>query len=41
MKQSTAIKDALRQWYAVPKGEVGTCQQFMKQLAERLAKEGK
>lgn len=41
MKQSAAIKDALKQWYKVPKGKVGTCQQFMKQLTEKLEREGK
>ncbi|GGP37663.1 hypothetical protein GCM10009347_02040 [Shewanella algicola] len=41
MKQSEAIKQALRQWYALPRDQVGSCQQYMKTLAEKLAKEGK
>lgn len=41
MKQSEVIKQALRQWYALPRDQAGSCQQFMKTLAETLAKEGK
>ncbi|WP_351123463.1 hypothetical protein [Shewanella sp. T24-MNA-CIBAN-0130] len=41
MKQSEAIKQALRQWYSQPRDQVYSCQQFMKALAEKLAKEGK
>jgi hypothetical protein len=41
MKKSDVIKDALRQWYSLPLDQVGSCQQFMKTLAEKLAKEGK
>lgn len=41
MKQSAVIKDALRQWYTLPRKQAGSCQQFFKRLAEELAKEGK
>ena len=41
MKQSQVIKQALRQWYTLPRDQVGSCQQYMKTLAEKLAKEGK
>ena len=41
MKQSKVIRDALRQWYAMPREQAGSCQQFLKRLAEELAKEGK
>lgn len=41
MKQSKAIRDALRQWYAMPREQAGSCQRFLKRLAEELAKEGK
>ncbi|ABS09399.1 MULTISPECIES: hypothetical protein [Shewanella] len=41
MKQSAVIKDALRQWYTLPRKQAGSCQQFLKRLAEELAKEGK
>ncbi|AAN56019.1 hypothetical protein SIL85_21500 [Shewanella oneidensis] len=41
MKQSTAIRAALKQWYAMPRKQACSCRQFMKQLAEELAKEGK
>ncbi|MEL4371373.1 hypothetical protein [Shewanella xiamenensis] len=41
MKQSTAIREALKKWYALPRKQACSCQQFMKQLAEELAKEGK
>ncbi|WP_256929949.1 hypothetical protein [Shewanella xiamenensis] len=41
MKQSTAIREALNKWYAMPRKQAGSCQQFMKQLAEELKKEGK
>ncbi|WP_264177954.1 hypothetical protein ACRWQN_17735 [Shewanella sp. HL-SH8] len=41
MKKSDVIKEALKQWYALPRDQVGSCQQFMKTLAENLAKEGK
>lgn len=41
MKQSIAIREALKQWYALPRKQACSCQQFMKQLAEELAKEGK
>ncbi|MEL4248363.1 MULTISPECIES: hypothetical protein [Shewanella] len=41
MKQSTAIREALKKWYALPRKQACSCQQFMKQLAEELKKEGK
>lgn len=41
MKQSTSIREALKQWYALPRKQACSCLQFMKQLAEELAKEGK
>jgi hypothetical protein len=41
MKQSETIKQALSQWYSLPRDQICSCQQFMKTLAEKLAKEGK
>lgn len=41
MKQSNAIREALKQWYALPRKQACSCQQFMKKLAEELKKEGK
>ncbi|MCW3171389.1 hypothetical protein [Shewanella subflava] len=41
MKQSKVIKEALKHWYSQPREKTGSCQQFMKTLAEKLAKEGK
>lgn len=41
MKQSTAIREALKKWYAMPREQAGSCQQFLKRLAEELAKEVK
>jgi hypothetical protein len=40
MKKSDVIKEALKQWYALPRNQVGSCQQFMKTLSEKLKKEG-
>ncbi|QYJ80708.1 hypothetical protein [Shewanella acanthi] len=40
-KPSKVIRDALRQWYLLPKTEAGSCQHFMKTLAEQLVKEGR
>ncbi|WP_259397234.1 hypothetical protein [Shewanella sp. SG41-4] len=41
MKESEVIRKALSQWYSQPRDRVYSCQQFMKALAEKLAKEGK
>lgn len=41
MKQSKIIRDALRKRYKAPKETSGSCQHFLKKLAEDLAKEGK
>ncbi|MEM5503769.1 MULTISPECIES: hypothetical protein [Shewanella] len=40
MKKSDVIKEALKQWYALPRDQVGSCQHYMKTLAEKLKKEG-